>query len=104
MIILSDERFDTFKKCICLCVYAEVNELEFVCLSNFEYTSKVIQVKKEGTNETAFAEILVMNKDRVHFHDEEKVKIAVELRPSKKTPNCNFYNGIRFYKKSNLTD
>lgn len=104
MIILSDERFDTFKKCVCLCVYAEVNELEFVCLTNFEYTSRVIQVKKEGTNETTFAEILVMNKHKILFHDEEKVKIAVELRPSKKKPNCNFYNGIRFYKNSDLTD
>lgn len=104
MIILSDERFNFFKKCIVLCVYAEVNELEFTCLCNFERTNKVIQVKNESTNETTFAEILVMKKHEVCFYDDKKVNIAIELRPTKKNPNLNLYNGIKFYRYNNLTD
>lgn len=104
MIILSDERFNTFKKSIVCCVYAEVTRLEFDCLCGFENTNKVIQVKNENTNETAFAEILVMMKHKVHFNSDEKARITVELRPSKKNLNCKFYNGIRFYKNNDLTD
>lgn len=104
MIILSDERFNTFKKSIVCCVYAEVSRLEFVCLCNYENTNKVIQVKNEQTNETTFAEVLVIMKHRVHFNDNEKARIAIELRPSKKNFNVKFYNGIRFYRYENLTD
>lgn len=104
MIILSDERFNTFKKSIVCCVYSEVTRLEFNCLCGFENTNKVIQVKNESTNETAFAEVLVMMKHRVHFDDNEKARITIELRPSKKNLTCKFYNGIRFYKNNDLTD
>lgn len=104
MIILSDERFNTFKKSIVCCVYAEVNRLEFTCICGFENSNAVIQVKNEQTNETAFADILVMRKHKVHFNDNEKAKIAVELRPSKKRFDCKFYNGIRFYRHDDLTD
>lgn len=104
MIILSNERFNFFKKCIVLCVYAEVNELEFTYLCNFERINKVIQLKNESTNETTFAEILVMKKHEVCFYDDKKVNIAIELRPTKKNPTINFYNDIKFYRYNNLTD
>lgn len=104
MIILNDERFNTFKKSIVCCAYANVNSLEFCCLCDYENSNKVVQIKNEKTNETTFAEILIMRKHKVHFNDNERVKITVELRPTKKNPNCKFYNGIRFYKNSDLTD
>lgn len=104
MIILSNERFNTLKKSIVCCAYAEVNALEFTCLCDYENTNKVIQVKNESTNETTFAEVLIMRKYRVHFNDNEKQKITVELRLSKKNITCKFYNGVRFYKNSDLTD
>lgn len=104
MVILNNERFNTLKKSIVCCVFAEVNRLEFDCLCDYENSNKAIQVKNEKTNETTFAEILVMMKHRVHFNDNEKAKITAELRPSKKNISIKFYNGIRFYKNSDLTD
>ena len=104
MIVLSAERFETFKKCICLCAYAKVNAQEFLLLSEFQGKRRVIKVKKEGASETATAEISVMLRERVHFSAEEKQKIAIELRPSKEPANCKFFNDIRLYKNNDLTD
>ena len=104
MVVLSKERFETFKKCISLAVYGEVGLMEFTCLSKNGDTDRIVQIKKDGTKETALAEVLVMFKNRVVFHGEEKQKITIELRPTKKRPNCKLFGDTRFYKNSDLTD
>lgn len=104
MIVLSAERFETFKKCISLCVHGKVGVLEFICLSETGNTSRIVQVRKERTNETVSAEVSVMSKKRIIFHDREKQKIAIELRPTKMSPNCKLFCNIKFYKNNDLTD
>lgn len=104
MVVLSAERFETFKKCISLAVYGKVGLMEFTHLSKKGDTDRVVQIKKDGTEETAFAEVLIMLKNRVLFHGEEKQKITIELRPTKKRPNCKLLGNIRFYKNNDLTD
>ena len=104
MIVLSAERFETFKKCISLCVYGKVGVMEFMCLSKTGDTSRIIQVRKEETNETVSAEVSVMFKKRIIFHGREKQKIAIELRPTKISPNCKIFCNIRFYRNNDLTD
>lgn len=104
MVVLSKERFETFKKCISLAVYGKVGFMEFTCLSKNGDTARIVQIKKDGTKETAFAEVLIMRRNKSIFYGEEKQKITIELRPTKKRPNCKFFGDTRFYKNSDLTD
>lgn len=104
MFTLSDERFNALKEDKPLCVYAEVNEKQFVNLFDFEYTQKIIKVKNEKTNEEIFAEFHIMNKDKININRRTTETIAVELKLSEEVVKCKFDKNIRFYKNSDLTD
>lgn len=104
MIALSDDRFNALKDNKTIYVYAEVNEKQFVNLFDYEYIHKVIQIKNEQTNETSFAELHIMDSDKIYIDNTKTVTIVVQLKPSEEVPKCKFDKSIRFYKNDDLTD
>lgn len=104
MITLSDDRFNALKDNKTIYVYAEVNEKQFVNLFDYEYIHKVIKIKNEQTNEEVFAELHILDSDKIYIDNTKTVTIVVQLKPSEEVPKCKFDKSIRFYKNDDLTD
>lgn len=104
IITLSDERFNALKGNKTIYVYSKVNEKQFVKLFDYEYIHKVIQIKNEQTNEVAFAEMEILDKDIIHIDKTQTVTITVRLRPSKESLEFFYNESIKFYKNDDLTD
>lgn len=104
MIALNDDRFNTLKNNKTIYVYAEVNEKQFVNLFDYEYIHKVIKVENEQTNEELFAELHIMDSDKIHIDKTKPATIVVQLKPTEEISNCRFDKSIRFYKNDDLTD
>lgn len=103
-ITLSDERFNVLKGNKTIYVYAEVNETQFINFFDYEYTHKVIKIENEKTNEKLFAEMHIVDNDKIHIDKTETETIVIQLKPSEEVLKCNFDKSIRFYKNNDLTD